>query len=302
MADPQPQNSPSNAPLLPLQYLKGVGPRRAEVLASEGITTVNDLIHYAPRTYIDRASVGTLRELQSALMQREYARMSSGDGFQALRSEVSVLCSVENISERRIAKGRTMLIVTVIDGSGVRADLIFWNYAGYYKKALTQNTLYAVSAIPELNKYGRVTFTHPEIEALEEEDTRLYAEGRILPKYTITQAMKNAGLTIRSMRHLVEQAIDNGLHEIPETLSPALRSTTGLDDKHIALKALHFPDNRMMLERALRRMRFEELFFFELSLALQHHNAGIRDIGPLIVPPSTRARALLDAQIGRAHV
>ncbi|MFM8473124.1 MAG: ATP-dependent DNA helicase RecG, partial [Candidatus Kapaibacterium sp.] len=280
---------------LPLQYVKGVGPRRAQVLAEEGIVTVEDLILHAPHSYIDRASVGTLRSLRDRLKEREYSRMSSSDGIHALRGEVTVICTPESIQERSLRRGKSMLVVSVNDRSGVPAELVFWNYAGYYKKTLKTGQLYAVSGSAELSSYGRITFTHPEIEVLEDEDTLLYEQGRILPKYRITQAMKNAGLTMRTMRQLVEQVIDKGLHAVPETLPSALLARYKLPEKHASLRSLHFPSTHAELDAALRRMRFEELFFFELSLALRHHGSRLKDHAPVIAPPSPRARALTDA-------
>ncbi len=280
---------------LPLQYVKGVGPRRAQVLADEGIVSVEDLILYAPHSYIDRTSVGTLRSLREQLKEREYARMSSSDGIHALRGEVTVVCTPDSIQERSLRRGKSMLVVAVSDKSGVPAELVFWNYANYYKKTLKTGQLYAVSGSAEISSYGRVTFTHPEIEALEDEDTQWYEEGRILPKYRITQAMKNAGLSLRTMRQLVEQVIDKGLHAVPETLPPSLMDKYAFPGKQDALHDLHFPTSQAVLHGALRRMRFEELFFFELSLAMRHHGTKVKDLAPVIKPPSPRARSLTDA-------
>jgi ATP-dependent DNA helicase RecG len=289
-----PRLEKNHSSALPLQYIKGVGPRRAQVLAEEGIVSIEDLVLYAPHSYIDRTSVGTIRSLRDQLREREYGGMSSGDGMNSLRGEVTVICSAESIQERSLRKGKSMLVVSVSDGSGVPAELVFWNYTSYYKKTITTGQLYAVSGSAEISSFGRVTFTHPEIEPLEEEDSLLYEQGRILPKYRITQAMKNAGLSMRTMRQLVEQVIDRGLHAVPETLSNSLIAKYSFPAKQSAIHALHFPSSRNELHGALRRMRFEELFFFEMSMALRHHGSRIKDSAPVIKPPSPRARALTD--------
>ncbi len=280
--------------ILPLQYLKGVGPRRAEVLAAEGISTAEDLLNNAPQSYIDRNSVGTLSNLRHRLASSSVSSISSDDGIDALRSEITVVARVQQVQERVFGGSRKMLIVSLVDDSRASADVVFWSYTDYYKKVLKADQLYAVSGKAELNRFGRVTFNHPELEAIESEDEELYRQGRILPKYRISQAMKNAGLGMRQMRLLVEQALNSEKVDIAETLSPAIVTSHNFPTKSDALHTLHFPESRERLAQAQQRMKFEELFFFELLLALRHRGNAIREKAPKVLPPSPRARQVLD--------
>ncbi len=278
----------------PLQYVKGVGPRRAEVLASEGINTPMDALEYVPATYIDRSSVGTLQTLGQRLRGRKLSQYSSRDGIDALQAEVTVVGMFQGVEERRFGKGRTMLLATLVDESRASADIIFWNYVDYYRKTIKVNQLVAVSGKPELSRFGRISFSHPEIELIEDDDVELYRQGRILPKYRISQAMKNAGLGMRQMRLMIEQIAEREQVNIHETLPDRILAQRNLPSKSSALTTMHFPASWQELDRARYRMKFEELLYFELLLALRHQGMEVRELAPEIRPPSSRARRLLD--------
>lgn len=280
--------------ILPLQYLRGVGPKRAEVLAAAGILTPKDLLLYIPRSYIDRSSMGSIRVLQRRMMNPDVFDKDSREGIEALRSEITIVGKFISVREHQFGKGRRMLIATFSDGSGINANIIFWNFVDYYKKTLRAEELYAISGKPDLDKHGKVTFSHPEIERIEPEDEELYKAGKILPKYTITQAMKNAGLTIRIMRQLVETVIEQEKASITEILPPALLRAHAFPERAIAIEALHFPESAEQLRAARSRMKFEELFFFEMMLALRQQGVKLQEKSPVIPPPSPTARALLD--------
>ncbi len=287
-----PQSTPGS--ILPLQYLKGVGPKRAEVLAQEGIKTALDLLLYVPHSYIDRNSVSTLARLRQRLSGGQFNTFQSSDEIDALRTEITVVARVQSIQERVFGRGRKMLVVQLVDDSRATADIVFWSYTDYYKKTLKQDQLYAVSGKAELNRFGRVTFNHPEIEAIEGDDEELYRQGRILPKYRISQAMKNVGLSIRAMRLLVEQALHNERVEAEECLADYILRDHQFPSKNEALHSLHFPQSLEQLHAARARMKFEELFFFELVLAFRYAGNSSRDTAPKIAPPSPSARKVLE--------
>jgi ATP-dependent DNA helicase RecG len=291
-----PQQHPQQQSVSPLQYIKGIGPRRAEALAAEGILTPRDLLRFYPRTYIDRNAIPSLRELRTALLDAQQQdafsqEMLAGLAFQG---EVTVVAFVRAVRERTFGKGRTMVIVELDDYSGTKAEMVFWNQAMYFKRLFEPDQLLAVSGVPEY-EYGKIQFHHPEIDRIDVEDAELYRDGSILPKYRLSQKMKDVGLTMRVMRNVVAAVIDAELLTLEETLSDELLERLDFPRLQDAVRELHFPASRATLERARERMKFEELFFFELLLAMRHRGTKTLDKAPVCHPKSPRARTLLDA-------
>ncbi len=275
-----------------LQYMKGVGPRRAEALAAEGILTSQDLLHFYPRAYIDRNATPSLRVLRAGLQRQQQGEIFPEE--YSLSAESIVVATIADVKERRFGKQRTIVIVTLDDNSGVKAEIVYFNQAHYFKKIFAPDMLVAVSGKPELNKYGRVTFHHPEVERIEADDAELYSAGRILPKYRSTQKMKNAGLNTRLMRSLIAGVIARELPKVEETLTPALMEKHSLPPLQTAIRQMHFPDSRDSLTAASKRMKFDELFYFELFLAMRQQGARITERGIAFNSKSKRARKLLE--------
>jgi len=280
--------------ILPLQYVKGVGPRRAEVLASEGLVTPEDVLMYVPRGYVDRSAAPSIAALLATfrsptLWNSDVATLAK------VTAEVTLIAVVAEVQEKQYGKGRKMLTVGVSDGSGASAKLIFWNMVDYYKKVLLLGQHVVISGAPDLDpKYGVLTFNHPEIERIEEEEMEQYRAGVILPKYTITQAMRNAGLTLRMMRNIVEHVIDRTLAQMPDPLPEEFVRKHGFMPRSTALRELHFPSSLNAVRAARERMKYEELFFFELLLAVRKRTQRTPEIGVPMQAKSPRARALVE--------
>jgi ATP-dependent DNA helicase RecG len=283
----------AKATVSPLQYMKGIGPRRAEALAAEGLLTPLDLLRFYPRTYIDRNAIPSLRDLRTALLNAQQQDAFSQEGL-SFQGEVTVVVFVRTVRERTFGKGRTMVVVELDDNSGTKAEMVFWNQAMYFKRLFEPDQLLAVSGVPEY-EYGKIQFHHPEIDRIDIEDAELYRDGSILPKYRLSQKMKDAGLTMRVMRNLVAAVIDAELPKLDETLSDEFLERLNFPRLQDAVRELHFPASRATLDRARERMKFEELFFFELLLAMRYRGMKSLDKAPECNPKSPRARALLDA-------
>ncbi len=277
----------------PLQYMKGIGPRRAEALALEGMLAPADLLRFYPRSYIDRNAIPSLRELRTALLNAQQQDAFSDESIK-LQGEITVVVFVKEVRERVYGKNRSMVVVELDDNSGTKAEIVFWQQATYFKKIFEPDQLLAVSGVP-VYEYGKIQFHHPEIEKIEPDDADLYREGQILPKYRLTQKMKDAGLTMRVMRNLIASVIDAELPSVEETLSSELLAKLNFPDLQTAVRQLHFPSTPATLATARERMKFEELFFFELLLAMRHKGVKTFDKAPPILPKSPKARALLDS-------
>lgn len=278
----------------PLQYIKGVGPKRAEALAQAGILTANDLLMYVPRSYIDRTTIGTISTIQRRLQNPDMFDATSRENVEILRSEITLVGSFVGVREHSYGKGRKMLIGSFSDGSGAQANIIFFNFVEYFRKVLKTDGLFAVSGKPELDKFGKVTFSHPDIERIEQEDVDLYSAGKIIPKYTITQSMKNANIGMRGFRQLVEAVLEQETPTIDEVLPSTILTKHNFPDRSSAIHSLHFPQSADELRKAKERMKFEELFFFEVLLALRQKGVKMKEKAPQIIPPSPTARKLVE--------
>ncbi len=287
--------SKKNEEILPLQWIKGVGPRKAEAFAAEGIMTPEDLLGYFPRSYIDRNAVASLKALSVKLRQENFVNDLSFNKTLSYKNEVLVVARVSDMKEHPFGKNRKLLKVLLTDGTGGTAEMNFWNYADYYKKLLKKDELYTITGIPSLSKYNNIEFSHPEIEPFDQEDERLFMKGMIMPIYKLTQGMKNAGITVRSLRDIINLVIGREAPAIRETLSSSLIGTLRIPSKSEAVMTLHYPENTQALERARQRMKFEEIFFLELYLALRKRGTSQVEAGPVINPKSTLARTLYDS-------
>jgi ATP-dependent DNA helicase RecG len=277
-----PEESEKINPIFPLQFIKGIGPVRAAALAEQGVLTVRDLLLFAPRGYLDRRTVLPLRQIRILLT-----------GEEGIPDQVTAIVEVKRMQLFETGRGRKRLVMRVGDATG-EASLVFFQGAQWFIKSYQPNDLLAISGAPEIFG-GTLQWTHPEMERLERDEERLIHSGRIIPQYREGAKMKSAGLTSRSMRTLIETVFAAyGDEELQETLSADILARLDLMPLRDAVRQIHFPEDEASLERARFRMKFEELFFFELGLALRREIVRTQEPGIAFDPHSARARALLD--------
>lgn len=287
--------SETEAKVLPLQYLKGIGPKRAEALAKDGLRTFEDVLLYVPRGYVNRDASRSLAELASLYGRDDVWTTSDAATLTRVTSEVTLIVGIVSMQEGRYGRGKSMLTVTVGDGSGVTAQVVFWNMVEYYKRVLEPGRYVVISGRPEFDpRWKRLSFTHPELERIDDDDVAGYRAGVILPKYRLTQGMRNAGLTMKLVRSMVEQVMDRTLETMTDPLPASLRDAHQLVPLDTALRELHMPTTLQHVVAAQRRMKFEELFFFELLLASRANARKRPDRGLPVNPRSPRARALVE--------
>ncbi|MEY3386495.1 MAG: hypothetical protein RIR53_1306 [Bacteroidota bacterium] len=281
--------------ILPLQYVKGVGPRRAEALAKEGIVTFADVIYAVPRAYIDR----TVAESIAGLRERYRAPdIWSGDASHATKvtSQVSLVGTVTRLEKKTVGKGRSMLVAVLADESSATLQLVFWSGLGYYERILKVGCMYVVHGVPQYDpKWGTLSVHHPEIEEVHDEEIEQYRSGSILPRYRMTQGMKAAGLTMRHLRAIAEHALERGLSEIDDPVPEELRRRHDLMPQHEALRQLHMPDALDAVDHAKKRMKYEELLVFETHLAALRSSRRRPEQGLPMKAQSPLARAIIDA-------
>lgn len=230
----------------PVQYVKGVGPRRAEILKRVKIETLEDVLYYFPRGYLDWStfkSVGELREGTSG----------------------TVMGVVLKASVRRSSSRRRDFVARVGDDTG-SIECVWFNQP-FLEKVLRPDMKVVLSG--EAVRYRSLQLRNPSFEVLSSEEQELIHTGRIVPRYPLT-----AELTHKFMRGLVKRVLDAAVPLVKETLPGPLLRARGLPPVGEALVQMHFPDSWELQRRARTRFAFEELLYLQLMLAIRRKSLG----------------------------
>ena len=237
----------------PIDYLKGVGPNRAQLLRQDlNIQTVQDLLYFFPNRYIDRSQHFT----PSSLPQTT--------------AEVQVVGSIIHLETVKQKKG-SRLVATFSDGQNTM-ELVWFRGQQWIQKSLQLNKAYV--AFGRLNWFGKkCSIAHPELVFVEEHEQR---KGNFQAVYPSTESLVKSGISQRVIRQIMVHLFDELGKGVQEVMSPTLLQQYRLMDKHTALRHIHFPDNQELLAQAQYRMKFEELFFMQLQLGLKKRNRKIQ--------------------------
>lgn len=249
--------------------LRGVGARRGEALARAGVRSFADLLRYYPRRYLDRSTVVPIRQLE-------------GGG-----EAVTVVGWVRAKGLVPGRGGRSRFELRVQDESGATMKCVWFRGATYLQRLFRAGERVAFHG--KVEQYGRTfSMAHPDFDKLDGEAAALDT-GRIIALYPGSAALEKVGLNSRTFRRLVYGLFKEHGLAIPEILPEWMRERYELIAGNVALRALHFPRSAGELGRARRRLKFEELFFLQLFLALTHQRR--RDVaGPAFGPPGEYAR------------
>ena len=229
----------------PIGYLKGIGPLRAEGLQKElHIFSYKDLMTHYPFRYVDKTKFYNIDEVNE-----------DGASYQ-LKGFIE---SMETLGDKRSKR----LVVKFRDRTGV-IELVWFQGHKWMSEKLKLQTEYIV--------YGKATqfnykfnISHPDIEIVSEEIIKQQSAFQAV--YHSTEKLKNKSLDsdgIRKAQRVLSQQLNE--HIIPETLTPSIISDFNLISKYHALKQIHFPDSKELLEKATYRLKFEELFYNQLKL------------------------------------
>ena len=235
-----------------IQYLQGVGPKRAELLKRElGIFTLSDLIHLYPFRYIDRSTIQKIAGLTPDL------------------AYVQVQARVVSLSETP----RKRLSVIVEDDTG-RLELVFFKGIKWNKERLRPGMTFVFFGKPqEFN--GHINIVHPEVDPPQEPGS----QGTLTGVYPSTEKLKNAGVTGKVMCRMQAAALNLCLPEIQETLPEYIMQDRGMVSLKYALANIHFPKDNYALQKATSRLKFEELFLLQLSLLKQKYVRSRSELG-----------------------
>ncbi len=242
-----------------IQFLKGVGPRRAQLLDSElGVSSINDLIHLYPYKYIDRSTIQPIGGiLTGAAAVQIRARVVS----------ISILDKAGNLVDTSAAKFNAVsrLVALVADSSG-QMELVFFKGIKYIFSKLQPGKTFIFFGKPTLFN-GRVNMVHPEIDDATFQDQT--GSGVMTGVYPSTEKLKNAGITGKVMNKIMAAALNISAYNIQETLPDYILKEKGLVPLSYAMQNIHFPKDAYALKKAEYRLKFEELFLLQLSLLKQ---------------------------------
>ncbi len=260
--------------------LPGVGKYRTEVLHGIGIHTVEDLLYYFPRRYLDRSTIVPMTRLD-----------------EHIDKTVTVIGRVTGIVT--LGRGRKRLVVTLRDLVG-SMDLVFFQGLQYWQKAFTQDETLAVSGVVAM--YGRrPNMVHPSIDRLQDEETLEFINtGGIVPVYPSGAELERVGLNRHhGFRRLMHTALQHGLEGIVDPFASddgaALRARQSLVPLRDAVLHIHRPPSLEQLEQARRRLVFDEFFALLLGIALQRRARAATERGISFRSESPSARALVSS-------
>ncbi|HLV39157.1 ATP-dependent DNA helicase RecG [Xanthomarina sp.] len=242
----------------PIDYLKGVGPNRADLLRTElGIHTYQDLINLFPNRYLDRTQYYKIHQLQ--------------------RNNAEVQIVGEIISLKEIAqKHGKRLVATFRDDTG-SMELVWFRGQKWIRESLKLNKPYVIFG--KVNWFNGVfSMPHPDMELLEEHEKNI--RSAMQPIYPSTEKLSNKGITNRVITKIMQQLFLETKGRFQESLSENILSELKLLSKSEAVFNVHFPKNQELLARAQFRLKFEELFYIQLQLILKNliHKSKIKGL------------------------
>ena len=229
----------------PIEYLKGVGPQRGDLLRKEmNIHKYGDLINLYPNRYIDRTRYFKINQLVNS------------------NSEVQIVGKVVHVKTIDQGKGKSRLVATFLDDTG-QMELVWFQGQKWVKESLKLNTVYVIFG--KVTQFGSVfNMAHPEMELLEEHKTAL--RSAMQPVYPSTEKLNNKGVTNKVINKMMMQLFTETHQLFSETLPLSIIEELKLIPKKDALVNIHFPKNQDLLAKAQFRLKFEELFFIQLQL------------------------------------
>ena len=249
-----------------IQYLPGVGPKRAELLQHElGIATVGDLVRLYPFRYIDRSSIVRIADVHPDIAQ-----------VQVRATVMKVRLYAKNGAELPPDKLKYNMVARlsaiVADESG-EMEVVFFKGVKWMHSRLVPGSTFIFFGKPTVFN-SRLNMVHPEVDA---PDTS--ATGTLTGIYTSTERLKNGGITGRFMTKIIATALEDILPGLRDTLPDYILKEKGLVPLTYALRQIHFPVSQDALAKATYRLKFEELFLLQLSLLKQKYIRSSSAVG-----------------------
>jgi len=238
----------------PVEFIKGVGPSRADVLKKDlGLFTFQDMLAHYPFRYIDRTKYFKINQIN---LDSQY---------------IQIIGRV--ISKKVIGEKRAKRIIAVFkDETGIM-ELVWFQSLKWVEDNIVVGTAYVAFGKPTLFN-GTFSISHPEMELYQNKPA---GRGNLTlqPVYNSTEKLKKFNLDSKGLQRLIAGLLDQVIPQVPENLPSYILNKYQLPDKRMALLNIHFPKNQKDLNAAERRLKFEELFFIQLQLL---HNKQLRQL------------------------
>ena len=248
-----------------VQYVKGVGPKRASILKKSEIKTALDLLYHFPRRHLDRTSVTKIRDLTKGITTTVVAKVEAGG--------------------MRSARKKKYYQLMVNDNTGFM-KCTWFNAAQYMEKVF--------SVGDEVAFHGKVDFfngyqiVHPEYDILSDEEKEPLNTGAVIPIYPTGESLKKMGLESRGFRRIIKACIDAYELDELEFMSKEIVDEQSLPPLASALQHIHFAPDVETLRDAVRRLKFDEHFFLQLLMALrktiitEQSGRTMTEVGPYV--------------------
>jgi ATP-dependent DNA helicase RecG len=229
----------------PIEYLKGVGPSRGELLRKElNIHRYADLMNFFPNRYIDRTRYYKINELQNST------------------AEVQIIGKIIHIKTVEFGKNQKRLIASFADETG-QIELTWFQGVKWIRESLKLNEVYVIFG--KTSNYGaQFSMAHPEMELIEEHKASL--RSAMQPVYPSTEKLTQRGVTNKVINKAIQQLFFEIKGQFIETLPVYILEQLKLIPKNEAMFNIHFPKSQELLAKAQFRLKFEELFFIQLQL------------------------------------
>lgn len=240
----------------PIEYLKGVGPARAQLLQRElDIYTYGDLLEYFPYRHIDRSQFSTVRD------------MDIEEPYVVLRGTIDEMHTVTS--------GKSTRLTARFSDSTGTVELVWFQGIKWIKESLKSDVEYVVMGKPSVFN-GHINIAHPDIERADRESS---TTKKYYPVYSSTEKLKTKGLNSKGIAKLMEQLLMMAKGRIPETLPPAVVAKFKLPSRADAIEVIHFPRDHHDLVLSMQRMKFEELFFLQLDYQYAKYSRRLQTDG-----------------------
>lgn len=251
----------------PVKYLKGVGPRWEILLEKFNITRIGDIFFHIPRLYIDRSTISSIEDT-------------------APGEVATILGEVITFESRRTRKKMEIQTALVRDEADGMIFLKWFNQP-YLKKIIKRGA--TVMASGEVTIYKGRQMVHPDFEVMTDDETKRLHTGRIVPFYPLTE-----GMSQKRLRRIIDNGIALYLDYLEETLPSSLIQHEELLPIKEAIRCIHRPETFSDTERGKERLVFEELFYFEILLALRKKRLKVQHTNVRLSEKSTLVRKFMD--------
>ncbi len=241
-----------------VQYLKSIGPKRAEAFRKIEIETIRDLLFYFPFRHLDRTTTLSAAKAYGYLM----------NGYEG---ELTIIGKVDDV-EKRVFHRKEILKVQLRDSSGY-FECVWFQGVKYFADVFSVGDIFAVSGKAALSKYGNLQFTHPDFDRITEDESNSFLNtGKIIPFYRIPKELKSTNLGDLSLRRILSSTVEKYAEHLTENLSKDILHEHKLPGLIEAVKNFHFPENKDKLALSAKRFKFEEAFYLEILVALRKQN------------------------------